>query len=196
MQKIPEFEHLVDALKSLPGVGTKNAKKWAYFILEQDKHYVNKFLHKIEDAYKNIQKCSKCRNLTKSNLCDICSNKSRELDKLCIVSSIEDLERIESSKSFFGLYHITEMDLNNKIEHKNLTSILKRVQEDNIKEVIIATNYSNQGEAVAMYVYNLLKGIENLTIYRIGFGIPLNSSIDYVDDMTLNQSFNNKRKIN
>ncbi len=196
MSKIPEFEHLVDAFKSLPGVGTKNAKKWAHYLLEQDKFYVDKFVNKITEAYSKIKRCAKCSNLSRNELCSICENINRDTQKLCVVSNIEDLERIESSKSFFGLYHITQMDYDNKIEHKNLLKILDRVKNDNIKEVIVATSFSNQGEAVAAYICNLLQDLKDVSIYRIGFGIPLNGAIDYTDDETLNQSFSNKRKIN
>lgn len=200
MFKMPnEFEHLVDAIKSLPGIGYKSARKLALFLLDNDDRYIKLFVDKINKAYINVRRCQKCFILTNNNICDICSNKNRDHTKLCIVSSFEDFERIESSNSFFGIYHITTNGINKQkklIEHENLLSIKNRlIEHPEIKEIIIATSFSYDGEMVTQYIINMLKDFKDISIYRIGFGVPSNASIDYVDDETLNESFINKRKL-
>lgn len=200
MFKLPnEFEHLVDAIKSLPGIGYKSAKKLALFLLDNDQRYIDLFIHKINDAYKNIKRCRECFILTNEEICNICSNKNRDHSKLCIVNSFEDFERIESSNSFFGIYHITTNNINKQsklLEHKNLLNLKERIiKNPEINEIIIATSFSYDGEMVTQYIVDTLKDFKNIEIYRIGFGVPSNAAIDYVDDDTLNESFINKRKL-
>lgn len=197
MSKPIEFEMLVDALKSLPGVGTKNAKKWAFFLLAQDEKYINDFTKRILSAKQKIINCNECGNFSNKKLCSICENDRRDFSKLLIVTTPEDVDRIESSNTYNGLYHITRGEVsirkNVMIEHINLSTIRQRVLNNSFKEIIIATSYTHDGEMTADYIVRMLEGIENIQIYRIGFGIPLNSSIDYADDETLKQSLLNKR---
>lgn len=200
MYKIPnEFEHLVDAIKSLPGIGHKSAKKLALFLLDNDERYIKLFIDKINNAYATVKRCSECFVLTNKKVCDICSNKNRDHTKLCVVNSFEDFERIESSHSFFGIYHITTNSINVQkklVEHSNLLDLKKRIAEHpEIQEIIIATSFSYDGEMVSQYIINMLKEFKDIKIYRIGFGVPSNASIDYVDDETLNESFINKRRL-
>ena len=198
MIKPSEFEHLVDAFKSLPGVGSKNAKKWAYYIINQDKKYVSNFANRLIDAKDKIKLCIECGNISSDDICSICSNPNRDRTKICVVATSEDLDRFESSNLFDGLYHVTHGELsirkNVLVQHTNLDSLLKRVQKQNIQEVVIATNYTHDGEMTAEYIYNLLKPTK-VSVFRIGFGLPMNSNVDYADDETLKHALNNKRKI-
>lgn len=194
-----DFEYLVDALKSLPGVGTKNAKKWAFFLLNQDLKYINDFTKRIINAKTNIKKCTQCSNFCENKVCDICSNEHRNKKTLMIVSNIEDLERIESSNVFNGLYHITGGEISIRksvpVEHTNITTIRNRVIDNEINDVIIATSFSHDGEMTADYILRMLSDLNDVNVYRIGFGIPLNASIDYADDETIKQSLLNKRML-
>lgn len=197
MRQPIEFEHLVDALKSLPSVGTKNAKKWAYFLLNQDKRYIQDFLNKIQTAFDKVKKCSECGNLAMTDKCNICNSKYRDHNIICVVSTPEDLERIESSGHYNGLYHVSHGELsirrNVLVQHTNLEALLPRIiNNSQIKEVLIATNFTHDGEMTAAYVCDLLKDL-SVKIYRIGFGLPLNGLLDYADDETLKHSLNNKR---
>ena len=197
MKKPIEFEHLVDALKSLPGVGTKNAKKWAYYLLNQDDKYVKDFTDRITNAKQKIITCSECGNISNTKICSICSNPLRDKNQICVVATVEDLDRIEESGNYNGLYHVTHGELsvrkNILVRHTNLDTLLPRIQKDpRINEIIIATNFTHDGEMTAAYVVNLLSDL-NVKIYRIGFGLPLNSSVDYADNETLKHALNNKR---
>ncbi|MDE7075572.1 MAG: hypothetical protein K2O21_02965, partial [Malacoplasma sp.] len=120
--KPKEFEYFVEALKSLPSISTKSANKIAYFFLENDEKFYNTFLDRLVSLKSNIKFCMNCNNLTSNSLyCEICNSSSRDSKKLCIVSYLEDLEKIEQSNSFSGLYFV----LNSEINHKDLSSVKK-----------------------------------------------------------------------
>lgn len=190
-----EFEYLIDTLKSLPGVGYKGAMKWAYFLLEQDERYIETFVNRVQNTYTKIKKCSQCGNLTNKNLCDICTNVNREHTKLCIVTTIEDLQRIEDSKNYNGLYFVLGKEINPKlpdIEFKKLIVLYNHINNHHeIKEVIIATNFTIGGQLTAKRIIDLLDSCK-VKIYRIGLGLPLNCAIDYADDETIKYAFINK----
>lgn len=199
--KPKEFEYFVEALKSLPSVSTKNANKIAYFFLEKDEIFFNKFIDRLMSLKNNIKFCSYCNNLTNDSLyCEICKSENRDTNKLCIVSTLEDLEKIELSNSFFGLYYV----LNCEINHKDLTSS-KRINFDKlekminyfrVKEILLATNMTINGELTSTYVKNHLKERNyNIEFFRLALGIPLNASIDYIDWESLKYSIENKKKV-
>lgn len=196
MSKPAEFEMLVDALRSLPGVGVKNAKRWAFFLLKQDERYINDFTKRIINAKERIKRCVSCANLSTNQYCEICLNEYRDRSKLMIVSTVEELEKIEESNIYQGLYHVTEGEISLRksvmVEHTNLKTLKQRVVDNNFSEVIIATSFTHDGLATSEYVHHLLKDLENVRIYRIAFGIPSNSSINYADDETIKYAINNK----
>lgn len=197
MKKPQEFEHLVDALRSLPGVGTKNAKKWAYYLINQDDKYLSDFISRIQNAKNKIHLCESCGNISTEKRCSICLNPLRDKNQICVVSTVEELDRIEESGNYNGLYHVTHGELSIKknvlVRHTNIDSLLTRVQNDKrINEIIIATNFTQDGEMTAAYILNLLENVK-IKIYRIGFGLPLNSAVDYADNETLKHALSNKR---
>lgn len=198
MKKPKEFDFLVDAFKSLPGVGTKSATRYAFFLLNRDQRYKDEFIKRLVDASSAIHKCELCNNLAEAATCSICADRMRD-KSLCIVASIEDLDRIEQSHNFFGYYHI--LDCMPDLKHFKLTSInmdlvKKQIQTLEIKELVIATSFSLIGEAISEYIKNNLSHRSDLSIYRIGFGVPLNANIDYIDNDTIRESLLNKKRIN
>lgn len=197
MKPLKDYEYLVDAFSALPSIGSKNARKIAHFVIKQDKLFCSNFANRILAAKNKLEWCSICHNLTDISPCIICSDKTRS-NKLCVVADIEDLEKIEKT-NFDGFYHVLhgEIDFKKNIKNDNLflEDLKKRIIEQNYEEVLIATSFSINGENTTNYIINMLHDIKNLSIYRIGLGIPLNASIDYVDQETLNQSILNKRKI-
>lgn len=197
-KKIPEMEYLIDALKSLPGLGRKTATKWAFFLLEQDEMYIDAFLKRIKNAHQKIKHCKNCFNLTTQEICDICNDQQRCLNQLCIISTVEDLQRMEDSGNYSGLYFVLNGELsvrNRDYNLKRLTYLSNHIQNNpHITEVIIATNFSMNGELTSKKILEVLEKF-NLKIYRIGFGLPLNSSIDYADDETIKYALINKSKL-
>ena len=198
-QNIQQFNYLVDAFKSLPAVGHKTAIKWTYFILKQDDMYINTFTQRIVEAYKNIKKCEKCYNISLNNICDICASSLRDQTKLCILTSCEDLQRIEETDCYNGLYFILDEEVNIRNRNVTLKSLvrLKQYLYNNVdlKEIIIATNFNLSGELMAEKIMDLIKDNNKLIVYRIGFGLPLNSALDYADNETIKYALLNKNKL-
>lgn len=189
---------LVDALSSLPSIGKKSARKLAFFLLDQDQKYIHEFTNRIVNAKKNIKRCVACNNISLNSLCSICSNSNRDKSTLCVVPTTEDLDKIEFSGCYNGLYFVINGELTNKKSDMNLVEanirvLVNRIKDDSkIVNLIIATNFSYSGEYTSEYIQNSLSDLE-LNIFRIGFGLPLNSSLDYADNETLKQAFINKR---
>ena len=196
--KINELDLLIDAIKSLPGVGTKNATKWAYFLLNQDSIYITTFLNRIKTAYENIKHCSLCYNYSKNDVCNICSNTSRNRNQLCVVSTVEDLHRLDDSNNYNGLYFVLNGECNiRKPDYipKGISLLHKYIENNpNIEEVIIATNFTINGQITSSKIVDSLQ-VFNLKIYRIGFGLPLNSALDYADNETIKYALMNKNKL-
>jgi recombination protein RecR len=138
------FEYLIDAFKSLPGIGKKQAERMAYFLILKDEKYIQDFVERINDAHQKIHFCKQCNNFAEAELCEICLNKSRNQNKLCVVSSIEDLQKIEETNSYLGLYYVLqgEVDVKTKknLEQSIIRKLMELIQSHNFDEVILATN--------------------------------------------------------
>ena len=194
-----QFEYLVDALKSLPSIGTKVAERIAYFLINQDEKYIAEFTKRILEAKNEIHYCKQCNNFSPVELCDICTNSLRDNKKLCIVSNIEDLNKIEQTNAFTGLYFVLNDEINVKANKKIESSIVKKLlnllNEKSFKEVILATNFTINGEATALFFKKIINEVSsNTQIYRLAVGLPINSALDYADEFTLKNAIKNKTK--
>jgi recombination protein RecR len=138
------FEYLIDALKSLPGIGNKQAERIAYYIIKKDKQYINQLLNSISEANNKIKFCQKCNNFATAELCNICANPSRNQKQLCIVSSIEDLLKIETTNTYGGLYYVLdgEVDVKTKtnIDQANIKKFMTLIKDNDFQDITIATN--------------------------------------------------------
>jgi len=198
--KPKEFEYLVDAIKSLPSIGTKAAERIAYFLLNQDEQYVKEFTRRILDGKSKIHYCKQCGNFTDTDLCSICSNPDRRKDKLCIVNSIDELNKIESTGIFDGIYFVLNDEINVKTKKPLDSSITRRLvqqlSDKQFKEIIIATNFTINGQATNIFLNKLIKEVlPNCETYKLAVGLPVNSALDYADETTLKQALKNKTKI-
>lgn len=199
--KPKDFEYFVEALKSLPSISTKSANKIAYFFLQKDEKFFNDFISRIISLKENVKFCIHCNNLTIDSLmCDICKQQNRDQNKVCIVSSCEDLEKIESSNSFFGLYYILNAEINHKdlstSKNIDLNKLEKMINHFHVNEILIATNMTMNGELTSNFIQKSLKSKNyNIDFYRLALGIPMNASIDYIDWESLKYSIENKKKI-
>ncbi|MDE7433947.1 MAG: toprim domain-containing protein [Mycoplasmoidaceae bacterium] len=139
-----DFDYLIDALKSLPGVGKKQAERIAHFLLKQDEKFIQEFIGRLQKAKRNIKICQICNNYCTGEICDICANDSRDKTKLCIVSSQEDLQKVENTNSYTGRYYVLsgELDVKSKtpINQLNIQKLMDLLKSNKIKQVIIATN--------------------------------------------------------
>lgn len=195
-----EFEFLVDAIKSLPSIGSKAAERIAYHLIHQDKQYIDEFIKRITNARDSIRFCKQCGNFAFDDLCNICSNPERDNAKLCIVNTIDELNKIESTGCFNGIYFVLNDEINVKAKKKIDSEIIKRLMNycaiKDFKEVIIATNLTINGEATNIYLNKLIKDIlPNATTFKLAIGLPVNSALDYADENTLKYAIMNKTKI-
>lgn len=191
------LQHLIDELAKLPGVGSKTAQRLAFFILNMSDDEVKGLSESIVDAKKNIKYCSICGNLTDSDPCAICRNKSRDTSTICVVQAPRDVVAMEKTREYKGVYHVLHGAISplegigpDSIKIKELVS---RVTPD-VKEVILATNPNVEGEATAMYIARILKPI-GVKVTRIAHGIPVGGDIEYADEVTLSQALEGRREI-
>lgn len=192
------LKRLAEKFASLPGIGRKSAWRLAFHILTLEKDEVADFAKVLVDAHTKIKRCSVCQNLTDVNVCEICSNKNRDASLICVVESSKDVIAFEQSRSFKGLYHvlhglISPMD---GVGPNDLTikQLLSRVNSSVVKEVIMATNPTIEGDATAMYISKLLKPL-GVTVSRLAYGVPVGSELQYADEMTISKALENRNML-
>lgn len=194
------LQDLIDSFSMYPGIGPKTAERLAFHtILKMKKENVNKFSENLVKAYENIKKCSVCGTLTEDDVCSICTDKSRE-NIIMVVESSKEVNVFEKTNQYNGKYHV----LNGLIsplngvgpEDVNIQKLFDRIKEEGIKEVIVSTSSSIDGEMTAMYIKNYLQGVDSsVNVYRIGYGLPAGADIEYADEITLVKALEGRRKI-
>lgn len=192
---IESMERLVNELSKLPSCGKKTAQRYAYYLINADNETVENLREAILDAKQKIHYCAKCGNFTDKELCDNCTKVNVD-PVICVVKEPKDVTALEKVMQFNGTYHVLHgviSPLENKGPNDiNLKSLLARVSEENIQEVIIATNPDVEGEATAMYIANLLKPL-GIKVSRIAQGISIGSELEFADAITLGKAIENRR---
>ncbi|HYE09013.1 MAG TPA: recombination mediator RecR [Patescibacteria group bacterium] len=189
---------LIDELSKLPGVGNKTAQRLAFYILNMSLADVEQLSNSIITAKRNIRYCKVCCNITDAETCNICSNVKRDSSLICIVEDPKDVVAMERTREYKGLYHV----LNGAIspmegigpEEIRIKELLRRVAENDIKEIILATNPNIEGEATAMYISRLLKPA-GIKVTRIAHGVPVGGDLEYADEVTLMKALEGRREI-
>ena len=186
---VASLKNLVEKLKMLPGIGEKSAQRLAYHIIGLQKNEIKSFVDAILDAKTKIHFCSICKNLTDSEVCSICSDENRDGSTICVVESPQDVVSFEKSGGFNFRYHV----LHGVISPLNgvglsdiyIDALIKRVEANgDVKEVIMATNPTMEGEATALYIKKLLKRFD-IKVTRLACGVPIGGDLEYTDKMTL-----------
>ena len=190
------LENLINKVRSLPGIGTKSAQRLAFHILSLPEKEAEDFANAVLNAKKSIHYCKECQNLTDREKCSICENPKRDRSVICVVESPSDVIAIEKTKEYKGLYHvlhgvISPMENIGPADIK-IKELLYRLQDEDIKEVIIATNPTVEGDATAMYISKLLKSL-GVTSSRLAFGLPIGGDLEYADELTLSKAIENRR---
>jgi len=194
---------LIDEFKRLPGIGQKSAQRLAFYVLRRPENEVRDFAHALLDVKDKITFCSVCNNLTDVNPCLYCSNPKRDRSIICIVEEPYNLVAVEKTRSFRGLYHILHGSLSPirgvGPDELMLANLLPRLLPENndgveIKEVIVATNPTTEGEATANYIARLLKPL-GVRVTRIAMGMPVGSDLEYVDEVTMDRALANRHEI-
>ncbi|CDF59147.1 recombination mediator RecR [Thermobrachium celere] len=188
---------LIEELSKLPGVGTKTAQRLAFYIINMDKRDVESLADAIIEAKASIKYCSVCGNLTDTDPCVICSNTARDRSTICVVQEPKDVIAMERTKEYKGLYHVLHGAISPMLgigpDDIKIKELLSRMN-DEVKEVIIATNPNVEGEATAMYIARLIKPL-GIKVSRIAHGIPVGGDIEYADEVTLLKALEGRREI-
>jgi recombination protein RecR len=191
MKNPASLELLIEALRCLPGVGPKSALRMAYFLLQRDRDGARKLAVSLNAALDNVGHCHYCNNFSEQAICELCSSDRREASMLCVVEMPTDLMMLEQTQSYNGMYFVLMGRLSplDGIGPKDihLDKLIKRAQDGVISEVILATNYTNEGEATAHYISQLLKS-RKIKVSRIARGLPMGGEIEYVDSGTLSHA--------
>ena len=189
---------LTEQFRKLPGIGKKSEQRIAFHILRMTDEQAEEFLRSIEDARKVIHLCPICQNLTDGEVCSVCANEKRDKSVICVVSSPQDVISIEKTNEFRGVYHVLHGVLY-PVDHigpkdLKITELLARLNGDEVKEVIVATAPTVEGDATAIFLANLLKPL-GVSVTRLAFGIPVGGDIEYADEITLSRSLENRREM-
>ena len=192
------LDNLVDRFASLPGIGRKSAQRLAFHILSLPDGEAKAFADAILDAKRNVHCCRICQNLTEGEVCSVCASATRDKSTICVVSEPRDVLSIERGREYNGTYHVLHGVLS-PMGHVGpddirIKELLVRVAENDVEEVIMATNPDTEGEATAMYISRLLKPFD-VKVTRLAYGIPVGSNLEFADDATLNRALEGRTEM-
>lgn len=190
------LERLVDALRVLPGVGPRSAQRMAYHLLQRDRSGAEQLAHALAEALARVRHCALCNNYTEDEVCALCRSPRRDHTQLCVVETPADLAMVEQTSAYAGMYFVLMGRLSplDGIGPRDigLEKLLARAKEGEVAEVVLATNFTNEGEATAHYIAELLRS-RNIRVSRIARGVPLGGELEYVDVGTLSQALLERR---
>ena len=193
-----KLDELIEVFGKLPGIGKKSAMRIAFDILEKNEIEIENILSTIKDAYTSIKHCSICGNLCEGEICEICSSEKRDKSVICIVESVKDVIAFEKSETYNGLYHVLggKIDPLNgvTIEDLNISELMKRLDEKDVEEVILALNPDMEGETTALYLIKMMKN-KGVKVSQIASGTPTGGNIEFTDMATLGRSLEGRREI-
>ncbi|PLX80532.1 MAG: recombination protein RecR [Desulfuromonas sp.] len=198
LDSIPSFTRLVAELAKFPGVGRKTAARLAYFVLRQPEADADALAEAIREVKKNIRFCSVCFHLTEDDPCPLCTDPGRDERVICVVEQPQDLLAIERTHSFRGRYHVLHGALSPLDgigpEQIRVAELLARLKSGQVEELLVATNFSVEGDATALYLAGLVKPL-GVRITRLAHGIPTGSDLEFVDDATVFRAVEGRREL-
>jgi len=199
---MPDFaeplQRLIDEFKRLPGIGQKSAQRLAFHVLRSPRENAAKLASALLDVKDNLGICAECNNISDAELCPYCRDPHRDRTSICVVEEPHNILPIETTRTYEGLYHV----LNGAIsplrgigpEQLKIKGLLDRISQGEVKEIILATNPTVEGEATAVYLSRLLKPL-GLKVTRIAMGIPVGSDLEFADEVTISKSLENRREM-
>ncbi|CAN4271827.1 RecR Recombinational DNA repair protein (RecF pathway) [Methylophilaceae bacterium] len=198
MKNPPALEQLIDSLRCLPGVGPKSAQRMAYYLLQRDRKGASGLATSLDQALQVVDHCQLCNTFSEQAICPLCASEQRDSHLLCVVEMPTDLLMLENTRAYTGMYFVLMGRLSplDGVGPKeiHLEKLLKRAQDGLVQEVILATNYTVEGDATAHYISELLKA-RGIKTSRIARGMPMGGEIEYVDSGTLAQAMMERRSI-
>ena len=196
--QIVPLNELINQLERLPGIGKKTATRLAYFILSQPPEYAKRFSEALVNAREKIHYCSCCQSFTDLELCPICSDEARNRSVICVVEDAKDVMAFERTHEYNGLYHVLHGVISPLDgigpEQLRIKELMARLGDADIKEVIMATNPTVEGEATASYLSRLIKPM-GIKISRLAYGIPVGGDLEYADEVTLTKALEGRNEI-
>ncbi len=194
---VPPLESLVEKFESLPGIGHKTAQRLAYFVLDMPKEQAEGFAGAILEAHEKIHYCAVCCNLTDDELCPVCRSPVRDKALICVVEEPKDVFALERAGEYNGLYHVLHGAISPLSgigpEQLKIKELLPRI-DGGVREVIMATNPTVEGEATAMYLSRLLKPLR-VKVTRLAYGIPVGGDLEYADEVTLQRAMEGRQEL-
>lgn len=189
---------LIDSFMKLPGIGPKSAARLAFYVLDMKEDDVLDFAKALVDAKRNLSFCSVCGHITDKDPCYICADTSRDRSVICVVQESKDVIAMEKMRDFHGLYHVLHGTISPMDgigpEDINIPDLLNRLKDDEVKELILATNPNIEGEATAMYISRLVKP-SGIKTTRIAHGLPVGGDLEYADEVTLSKALEGRRDL-
>ena len=195
---VPPLEILIEQFAKLPGIGKKTATRLAFHVLNSSNEDAKAFADAITNAKSQVKLCKVCQNITDTEICTLCESPKRDNSIICVTESPKDVISIEKTNEYHGLYHvlhgaISPMDNIGPNDIK-IPELLERLKDDMVKEVIMATNPTIEGEATAMYIAKLIKPF-GIKVTRIAHGIPVGGDLEYADEITLTRAMEGRREM-
>lgn len=198
MKNPPALEQLIDSLRCLPGVGPKSAQRMAYYLLQRDRKGATALAIALDNALQVVDHCKLCNTFSEQPVCPLCESEQRDKNLLCVVEMPTDLMMLENTRAYSGMYFVLMGRLSplDGVGPKeiHLEKLIKRAQDGLVQEVILATNYTVEGDATAHYISELLK-VRGIKTSRIARGMPMGGEIEYVDSGTLAQAMMERRSL-
>lgn len=191
-------QELIDELGRLPGVGPKSAQRMAFYILEADGEDTKRLVNAIVTVKERVKFCTICGNVAEQETCGICRDPRRDPTAICVVEESKDVIAVERTRSFRGKYHVLGGSINPIAgigpEQLRIRELLSRLSDDQVQEIIIATDPNLEGEATATYLVRMLKSI-GIKVTRLASGLPVGGDLEYADEITLGRAFEGRRTV-
>ncbi len=192
------FQKLIDHFTALPSVGPRMAERLVLYLFKQDKKKIQQFAKDLYEFGSNLNYCERCFHVAEEGLCEICADKKRDHSTICVVEDPLDVIAVEKTRNYRGVYHVLGGNLSvmneDEIRKLKINELLTRVKTEKIKEIILATNPTTDGETTALYLARIIKPLK-IKVTRIARGLPTGGDIEYADEVTLGSSIDGRREI-
>ena len=198
MSKLKALERLEESLNKLPSVGKKSAERLAFAMLDMEDDDLKEFAEAVSSLKEKIHTCPICGNLTENDVCPICEDENRDKSIIMVVSSPKDVLALEKAEDYNGLYQVLggtiSLSKGKGVNDLRIAELMKRLEGGVVKEVILATNPTVDGETTAIYLAKLIEPL-NIEVTRIAYGLPMGGNLDYTDSLTISKAIQGRRKI-
>lgn len=198
MKELKSVDKLASSFRKIPGIGSRSAMKMSYEILNMKDEDVNELITALKEIKTKVHKCPHCGNYTEDEICEICADTNRDQKKLLVVSLPKDINSFEKLNSYNGYYHVLGGSLSAiggiNVEDLAIDSLIKKIDDESIEEIILATNPTIEGETTALYIAKLLEN-KNVNVTRLAYGLPMGGYLEYADSLTLLKALEGRKKI-